>query len=239
MTQTTAGFETGVSGNNISTGDAGDATAWDAVTVAANGSAKYDNAHVKFGSLAAKFQSVTAAPCTAYVAWTTALGTVVDHYGRAYVWPNENWQTTGFIRWFSGASAFAAGLYLTGTNTIQLRDAANVSQATTPSIGTGAWVRIEWHVVHSLTVGQIEVKLFTGANVDGTVADSTTTTAANLNIDTDMREARYGIQSSDFPISVWLDGIVEGATSYPGPFVPSSALASDTPFPMMGRGATW
>lgn len=222
MALCTANFGTGVNGHTISTSDGGDAIPFDTVSIAANGSAVYDGTHFHHGRLSGKFSSQTASPSTCYVGWTTALGTMVEHYGRLYVWPNENWQTTGFIRWFDIAVGAAGGLYLTGTNTIQIRDSLNVTQATTPSIGTGAWVRIEWHVIHSLTVGQIEVRLFSGTNVDGFTPDSVTTTAANLNTNDSAAEARYGIQSSDFPITAWIAAIVDGAPFYPRPDLETS-----------------
>lgn len=85
MTQVSADFETGVNGNNLATGDTGSATAFNAVTTTTTATQKYDNTHVAFGNLGVKFDG-GATSGAAYFTWSTALGTVTDHYGRIYLY---------------------------------------------------------------------------------------------------------------------------------------------------------
>jgi hypothetical protein len=83
----------------------------------------------------------------------------------------------------------------------------------------GAWVRLEWHIVHSTTVGSLEVKLFNSA--DSTTADDTIS-FSNLNTGAAFANIRIGASTNtaNFPTTgtyMYIDDIVCGATSYPGP----------------------
>src|SRR5574338_1457281 len=77
----TADFEAGTNGNGVTTGDAGSSTAWDAVNIT-SGTITYSNAQAASGSQSCLFSSNTSAH---YLEWSTALGTVTDHYGRMYL----------------------------------------------------------------------------------------------------------------------------------------------------------
>jgi hypothetical protein len=110
------------------------------------------------------------------------------------------------------------------TGKIRAYDAPGTTVDTTTSVATGQWIRIEWHVIHSATVGQIEVKLFnTASDVSPT---ETLTSPANL--DTLANATRFDIGvnagqasgiNNGIDQNVYLDAVVANATSYPGPFV--------------------
>ena len=95
------------------------------------------------------------------------------------------------------------------------------------------WVRIEYHLVHSTTVGQAEFKLFTSLESPSPV--ETLTTAADKNLLASADEIRYGVRSGQSVVTYYYDDIVAGATSYPGPAVTPS-VTNLAPV-IYGRGA--
>jgi hypothetical protein len=213
----TATFEAGVNGNTIAATDAGSADAWDVVTIQTNATLKYDNARSR-QTLAAKIVSAGGGPENAYMSWTTKWGTQTDHYGRLYINPDVTFQTDQVLQFSSGGTQ-AAALAIDTSNNVQLRDQANTVQAGgVTQLPLDLWSRIEWHVIHSTTVGQIEVKLFVGANANGTAPDETITTAASINTRANSDNMHIGLLSND-DLTFWLDNIVGAATSYPGPDV--------------------
>lgn len=211
MARCSARFETGTNGNTIATGDTGDSTAWDSVSLGTGGTAVYNNTLKHDGALSGKLTRGTAG--TVILQWTGALGTVTDHYGRAYVYLTA-----------APASAFALVLCLSGaSNACQVRlDAAGRLRArdSTGSETLGAvalavnqWVRIEWHFVHSTTVGQIEIKLFNNTD-DLTATDTITATGKNTLASGDRIRFQADVNAS---YVVQFDDLIAGATAYPGP----------------------
>jgi hypothetical protein len=76
-------------------------------------------------------------------------------------------------------------------------------------------VRIEWHLIHSVTVGQIEIKLFN--NPDSATPTETKTGTANHNNAASTTTMKFGSIGGASTGTYWLDNIVAGAASYPGP----------------------
>lgn len=212
MAVLTAGFETGVATVDILPTDPGDASAWDQV-FRLTGSAVYDNTQSKTGSLSGK---ITAGASTTYCAWTTSLGTVTDHYGRFYIYfpafPSGNYGR--FFSVYSGATR-AETIYVDTDGKMILNDATGNHPAFTNAIPTGAWVRMEYHIIHSATVGQVEWKMFLG---DSTSAIETYTSPANRDTQASADGLYYGTpDSGNNAWTVYFDGIVGNAASYPGP----------------------
>jgi len=226
MALCSADFEKGTQGNTPAIGDLGSATAWDVVVTETNSTIIYDNTHAH-GARAAKFVTVTGSPCHSYLVWSTALGTVTDHYGRLYIYPTDLSAIHYFIgptqASFTPATYNDTGLTLTGTGAIELRDSAATVQATTTTVvPLNAWSRIEYHFVHSTTVGSVEVKMFVGANAEGTVPDETKT-ASSINTNTNASYLMIGNGNNAATLTFWLDDIIAGASSYPGPVTTASA----------------
>lgn len=222
----TADFNLGTLGNTIATADPGSANAWNAVFVGANATLTYDNARIHGGPLACKMNSGTVATNnTAWMMWEEAFGTQTEHFGRFYINPDLTWDhAAGDVIMQFGANGINGKLVLAASQTFTLRDAGNVIRATTPSLALDAWTRVEFHVIHSVTVGFMEVLFFTGANVDGTIPDSTTSTAANLDFSASTDRIQIGMTSNDVNVVYWLDDIVAAATSYPGSSVVTAPI---------------
>lgn len=217
MTQVTADFEAGVDGNNITTGDPGSLTAWDNVTTAGSATVKYSSVKVAHGLLSAQFNNVTSS--SAWLEWNTSMGTTVDNYGRIYVYRDS--LDTGtrhyWLSMFSSAAAFIGRLYIDETTgTIGIQNSAGAVAATgAVAVATGRWTRFEYKIINNTSTGILEVKLFNTA--DSTSADETVT-ATGLNTRADTAQLRFGNeQPPSAGYLYYVDDIVAGAASYPGP----------------------
>lgn len=216
MATLAANFEAGTNGNTIAAADAGSVDAWNTVsTPPASGVLAYDNAHAAHGSLAAKLSTGATAGAEA-MTWTTAFGAQTDHYGRVYLYMTANPAASPRIIRVANVGTLAAGLSISTVGKIQLLNSpAAVVATSTNAITLNAWVRIEFHFIHSATVGQLEAKLFNTA--DSTTVTETLTTAASLNTLASADRIAFGINTSQANVAAfWLDDILAGETSYPG-----------------------
>ncbi len=211
MTQVSAGFETGVNGNTIATADAGNATAWNAVTLGTGGTAVYDSTQKHGGTLSGKLTRGTAGQC--FVQWIAALGTVTDHYGRAYVYLAANpGAAFALVLCMSGASN-ACQIRLDTAGVIRVRDSTGAETSGAVSLALNQWVRIEWHFLHSTTVGVVEAKVF---NTPDSLTPDDTITAINQNTLASADRIRFQVDVNA-SYTVQYDDIIAGAGSYPGP----------------------
>lgn len=228
----TANFELGSNGSNILVADPGSATAWDVVDTTA-GPLTYDNTH-SYQTLSGKVAASGAA--ASILSWTTAYGTQTDHYGRIYFYSSG---VSNYIRLIQFINVgLAARIGINGSLKINTSGSGGVGGGTmTNSIATGQWIRIEWHIVHSATVGIVEVKLFN--NPDSASPTETLTTSSMdtqvQSVEVDFGWGSGGSSSETF----WMDSIVAAATSYPGPIPGTSAPGDDPPIGFLGRGAGW
>lgn len=219
MADLTAGFETGTNTNAIATTDTGDATAWDGILAIGGGSNVYDNTHVFDGTLAAK--SVSGSGQTG-LAWHT--GSLTEQYGRIYLWVDSatitSSQTVIFAGVWGGGRNGRIDLAFISAGHIKLRliDApASGQQTGSVDVALDQWVRVEWHMVHSATVGQIEAKLFN--DPASTSPSETVSSPATWNTGTATTLYVFGAKAEGGTsgFAVWMDAIVGGATTWPGP----------------------
>lgn len=228
MTAVTNSFE-GItpSGTTITTGNSGGAsgTAFDTVTIGAGATLTSSNVQAEQGSLSA---AVTPAASQAvYMEWSTALGTLTEEWGRCYVYLTA--LPAASIRLYAARNgAGAAGSIGFGTaGKIQTFDASNTSVGTGTSVlGLNQWVRYEWHILHSATVGMIEVKLFNSAE-SGSPTE-TVTTASTINTSAQATAYRIGQTVSTATPSglFYTDSFEVNSTGYPGPLTVATTGAS-------------
>lgn len=213
-----ADFSRGVSGSTISTADPGDDQAYDGVTTVAGGTLAYDEVHSYSPSALSLKVATGATTGTLGFDWTASLGTVTDFYGRAYLYLAANPTTVPhrFVRdRLAGVTKYSVEITTSGF--VQINSDASTS------VGTGAvavslnqWVRIEWHFIHSATVGQIEAKLFNSA--ESTTATETITSAANLTTAASADSVQFGNwQSTTNEPAFWIAGVAANWDRYPGP----------------------
>lgn len=238
MTQVTADFELGTNGNNVETTDAGSATAWDTISRAGASTIKYSNAQ-SYGTLSAEFFS--GAGSSHWVEWNTSLGTVVNHFGRVYIWRDvlSSGSTHYWASVLTTGGTLLCGRYAIDTaGKILLQPNAGGTTTGTVTVALGQWVRLEYKMVNSVTVGLMEVQLFNSP--DSSTPSETITSAADKNTRADTDTLRFGSeQPADASYTHRLDNIVAGATSYPGPIVQPGGLGDNPPMGILGRGAGW
>jgi len=126
---------------------------------------------------------------------------------------------------FVGSAANACQIRITAAGKVQLLDQGGAQAGiTTNSVNASGLFRLEWHIVHSTTVGQMEVKLFNSPA--STTATETVTTAANRNLLASADTVNIGlVGGSGVTQTLWHDELVAGATSYPGPAGAASQFA--------------
>jgi hypothetical protein len=228
MADFTANFELGINGNTIATTDPGSLTAWNAVT----GAPKYDNTQFAHGAQSAKFTAQNQ-----FVAWT-GLGNVTDHYGRVYAyWSIFNGGFPRFLTINDSSGIMRAEILLDNARKLIIEDSGEAhNQTGAVAVSLSTWYRIEYHVIHSATVGQIEAKLFLD---DSASALDTITSPASWNTGASADQFKLGFVASGTVGDVFYgDDVVANAVSYPGPAVPHNA-SDDYARPIAGRGATW
>lgn len=236
----TASFERGTLAATVAPADPASANPWDAVTVGANTTVKYDNSQAHYGGLSAKVVSAAAGGAyTSFMTWnTTTLGTAVtDHYGRLYIYPTVNLNGDRIIRCFGATGASAAHVSVFTDNTIQLKDSTlTVRAAGAVALVNNQWNRVEWHIVHSLTVGQIEARIFVGKNADGLIPDETLSSTAAWNTAAALNQLDFGLGDNDASMSFYLDDILALGTTWPGPSQgPQAVRFQPIPFVAPGR----
>jgi hypothetical protein len=206
----TADFEKGVNGNAVTTAAGeGSLNAWDAISGTAP---VYSTTHAAHGLLAARF-NLAAVP--SLLQWTFAWGTQTDHYGRLYLYiatfPSG---TPRLVQFANSGTACQLELRASDGRLIVTNASDTGIAATTNPLPTGQWLRIEWHVLHSTTVGQATVNVYLG---DSTTLSDSITMPATQNFSTQSTNAWIGSSSTtgDF----YLDDIVGAANAFPGPAV--------------------
>lgn len=222
MTLLTNGFE-GIapSGTTITTGNSGgvSGTAFDTVTIGTGCAVTSDTAHAAHGILSGNFSS-TGTSASAFVAWTTSMGTTTQIWFRGYYYFTAN-TGANFTLWrvLNGAT-LGAGVNLLTSGSLRFVDTNSATIfSTTATIPLNQWWRIEGFVVASATVGQVELKLF--KSPDATTPDETDTSAATQNTGTQFTVYRWGIAANSINIGpFWVDDMGLSNTGYIGPSPP-------------------
>jgi hypothetical protein len=224
--------EGGTNGNTLSTADTGSGTQLTTVTIGGTNTLVYDNAHARDGALSAKF--IDPDNTTVAFGWdpTTVPDTEIA-YGRAYLWYDSNPAAAHRIVRLRSGGASGIIFSLTTTGFMRILDASLATVATgTVPIATGAFNRFEMFV--NRRTGAAEMRLFKGANLEGTTADEAITATGQNFGATSFDE----IQHTMFSIvgTVWVDTIEWNPRTWPGPFAgaapePVETFAAQPPFP--------
>ena len=206
----TAGYETGVKGNTLSTSDAGNANPFDLVEVGAGpGTIVYDDTHVHGGTLAQK-SSVGGSSGQADAGWTTSLGSLTDHYGRFYMYLSADPPADNQLVWMGNSGSQVARIWINTTGHIYT-DATGGSGGSGPmaaAVALNQWVRVEYHVFNNASTGIIEVKLFNSAE-STTPTETTTATAQNTQTLTNQILFGWNKTGTNLP-KLWIDDTVAG-----------------------------
>jgi hypothetical protein len=230
----TADFELGANGNAVLVADPGSATAWNTKNSPSGNTVTYSNTHA-YENLAGRYDNSAAPISSAWMSWSTAFGTQTDHYGRFYLYCTANPVTDPFVI-VKDQDRANNSLRITTAGLVQAVNANGTQSCiTTVAITTGAFVRIEYHWIHSATVGQWVIRLYN--DPDSETFTEEVSSAANQNTGASLTQISFGLQGTSGAGPIWLDNIVAGVTDWPGP-VPSVTPSVENLAPVIyGRGA--
>ena len=214
-------FEGGTNGTTISTANSGgtSGTAFSAVTIGATATAVFSNTQAAHGNLALAVTTGTTSS-TSYVQWgSAAVGTLTTVYGRAYFYATAAPGTSDAIIEFQNAGTFVCGIQMTTGLQWLIQDAAFGAVHTfTNTIPTGQWVRIEWKIVFSATVGQVTLNYY--STKDSTAAIETYTSAATQNFGASANAVGFGWNNAHVSQpTTYIDDLALSTTGFLGPAV--------------------
>lgn len=157
----TEDFDGGSNGVTITAGNSG----YDGFTAAT--SPVFSNAQAHSGTLSALY-AVSATTCSARISFS-ATGL---RFFRFYIYLSSNpgGNTQVYSVYSSGTQR--GDLRITSAGKIQIRNGTTAVHTTTASLTLNAWNRVEWRVDN--TNSQQQVRLYLGANCDGSTADEDT-----------------------------------------------------------------
>ncbi len=211
-----SGFESGTVGNTIATGGAGDPNPWDFVEIDGTSTLKYDRGRIAHGNVAAKIVTGAASPQLTAFGWNVAtLGNLTNQYGRFYVALGNNMAGTVLLD-IENSGTTVADMVLNSSNQPSMRDTTGTTVLAAGAVGLAlnTWYRIEYHIVHSATVGQVEFRAFVG---DSQAVFTSGSSAATANTGTQGNEANFGILGNETAFTIWIDDCVAGVADWPGP----------------------
>jgi hypothetical protein len=212
-----ADFETGVNGANISTGDVGSATAF--ASVANSGTASppvYDNAHVKYGSLACKFVGggLTESSHIELPFTTVTSGSV---YARFYAYFSPI-QPVGnlFVAFLNGGGFFRQD------STDNWWAYINGEAGGAFTLTYSQWIRVEMQTGVGAGAQSCTVKIWNNPDSSGAADQTSTATdiapssVSSLFLGLNPTEAGGGRPAGTV---YWVDQVIAGSTSgFYGPF---------------------
>lgn len=201
---------------------------WNTVTIGTGATNAYSATHALH--VATSNQLATGGTAASpYCAWNDAtLDTYSTFYGRIYLYFTAVPAANHRIFTAVGGTTARANLQFTTTGKLRSADAAGATvQTTTTSVALNQWVRVEWMMTCSATVGQIEVKLFN--TTESATPTETITSGATLNTGGVADTFRFGIGSSVASVGpYWQASAAIDPAGYPGPFDPYTQTLTDT-----------
>jgi hypothetical protein len=214
-------FEGGTTGTTITTANSGGAsgTAFTAVTIGTTASATFSNVHAAHGNLGLVVATGTTSS-NAQMQWgSTVLGTLTTIYGRAYFYTTAAPGANDAVVQFQSSGASVCGFQITTGSQWLVQDAAFTYIHTfTSVIPTGQWVRIEWKVIFSATVGQVILNYY--ATADSTTVTESYTSPATQNFGASINTANFGWNNAHVSQpTMYLDDLALSTTGFLGPAV--------------------
>lgn len=231
MTQVANTFEGGSNGTTLTAGSGGNTGGtsgdyFDQVlfnNTGTPGIVQFSNAVTPHrGSLCCAFAPGSVSAATA-VGWVAQRGTLADDYVRSYVYfPVAFAINEPAIQWFSTAANLMGTVRLNAARTISVLNASSGVLATsTATLSTGAWHRLEAHYsCTSGTTAEITVRLFLGANVDGSTPDETISPISFATVSGTSDRVYFGLPSAsatDVGKLIYYDDVIAGGTTWLGP----------------------
>lgn len=233
MTQLSHNFEGGpgdgvamVAGSGQNTDTAGN-NYFDSIQQAASGTSGYSSTQFHSGAMACRFQCAGTAGQNC-VRWHEGRrGSLVDDYFRAYFYLSNSFTVSSvFIQWITSALASQGTIIWQTDNKLLIRDDAGGIPSgggpSTTALALNTWHRIEVLYHADTTSAVITLRIFAGANAEGTSPTETLTTAA-FNLSQGVTDRiLFGLPASNAnqptsPGYLYVDDVVDGAATWVGP----------------------
>ncbi len=218
----------------VTTANSGGASgdAFDLVDAAGAGATTLYDSDAAHGLHGIKVTAPTVAGGPVRFGYTTLFGTQTEIWGRCYM---KQTVAPGTVNTIFIADLVGTGTCATISNyagRLRVDDIVGGTFSTT-DITLNAWVRIEFHILFSATVGIVEAKLFNSP--ESLVADETVNRPAGANTRASGTAGYWGYDGQAGSNQVFsIDDMVVNATGYPGPV--STAVA---PTLRVLTGARW
>lgn len=226
--------EGGTNGTSVTTGNSGgtSGSAFNSVNIGTSATVAFDNTRSAHGNMAYSLGTGGTASA-ADVEWTTSAGSLTTVYGRFYFYataaPGAQHRLLTIAT--SGGAALNSSIYWSTSRTLLMTDSAANAILTSSTLAANTWHRIEFKVVQSATVGLLELKVFSGTNMDGTTPDYSGTSAATQNTGSSAM-ALYSFGSGfDVKANIttfWLDDLGLSDTGYLGSSITTSSWINRT-----------
>lgn len=211
MTVLVNSFEGGTNTTVITTGNGGGASgnAFDSI----GGSPTFSSTQAAHGSLSCE---VSVSSSTAYVAWTTSLGSQATVYFRQYFYIPSNPSGTIYLTKFTQPGIVTcASVMLEASGQLAFWDTNGTARITsTESVPLNAWFRIEGFVTGNASTGQLALNIYN--SMDSRVVTETHTSAATLNTFGTISGFDAGLPTST-TFTYWLDDIGLSTQGFLGP----------------------
>jgi hypothetical protein len=202
-------FESGSNGANITTANTG----FDAVS----GTPPVFDTTAYQGSFAAKFSSSST---TITVRRTYSGGLVSTMYHLFYVRQLANPSAAMVVAQQRASGTNRHQVRILATGELQLRNGTTAVAQTTLQLAANTWYRVEWKIV---TGTEQRLRVFTGANIEGTTPDEEISGAANQGTGDN---TLFGLITAA-TWTGWIDMVRADPTNWLGP-IAFTASASDT-----------
>jgi hypothetical protein len=192
------------------------------------GTMTYDNTQSAVGSQSLRLNATT----NCYLKWLdedlgriggSYVGGLSTSYTRMYLrLPALPSSTRRIMQVNDSAGTQCAAIEVLTSGVIRVKNVANTLDLTSIALNANEWVRLELKVVHG-AAGNAELRVYQGANVNGTTPDDTQTTATTADYGLDANEWRIGSTASIVQDG-HLDDIAISDVDWCGPASPGMLL---------------
>jgi hypothetical protein len=221
-------------------GGAGDTVAVTAANSAAAGSTLFDTvtnpSSILTHSTAQKHAGAQSLRCaqpatavTTYGVWN-GWGTITtDVWFRGYFFVSAVSAVNLMISFRSSADAASSYWGISATGKFIMQNAAGTASITgATTISANTWYRVEGRIVSSTTAGNLEYRLFSGANLDGTTATDAPAAVTNAVLAANTGGVRFtpaGVTSGGpgTSITAYWDDVIFTTAGWPGPATVTAA----------------
>jgi hypothetical protein len=142
------------------------------------------------------------------------LAALTEHYGRLYFYVTDFAASADpFVRGYAAGFAEAFRIELNASKQLVVRDTNVIARYVGVSTLTaGSWYRLEWNVVSSTTIGQMNVQLFV-ADDTTPIEDFSSTATLNTRAETSWLQIGPSFGQNPAPLSKWFDEITIGTAA--------------------------